>query len=39
MWLLPIGYLLDQWEIHKQFIGMERPYIEETIDDVIPYGI
>lgn len=33
------GDLLDQWEIHKQFIGLTKPKNELSIDDVIPYGI
>jgi len=37
--LMPIGYLLDLWECHKQFIGISKPKREITIDDVIPYGI
>jgi len=36
---MPIGELLDQWEIHKQFIGMAKPKREVFIDDIIPVGI
>jgi len=36
---MPIGELLDQWEIHKQFNGLEKPKREMLIDDVIPVGI
>jgi len=39
VWLMPIGELLDQWEIHKQFIGMAKPKREVFIDDIIPVGI
>ncbi|MEI6133014.1 MAG: hypothetical protein WCQ41_09370 [Bacillota bacterium] len=39
VWLMPLGELLDQWEIHKQFIGEAKPRIEVFIDDVIPGGI
>ncbi len=39
VWLMPIGHLLDQWEIYKQFNGMAKPYEEKTIDDVMPAGI
>lgn len=39
VWLMPIGELVDQWEIHKQFNGMAKPKIENIIDDIIPYGI
>src|SRR5699024_5626286 len=37
--LMPIGHLLDQWEIHKQFTGLTKPKNELSIDDIIPYGI
>lgn len=33
---MPIGDLLDQWEIHKQFLGLAKPKRELCIDDVIP---
>jgi hypothetical protein len=36
VWLLPIGYLMDLWECHKQFIGISKPRKEYTIDDVVP---
>lgn len=39
VWLMPIGELLDQWEIHKQFSGMAKPIREYYIDDIIPEGI
>jgi hypothetical protein len=39
VWLMPVGYLLDLWECHKQFLGQAKPKRELTIDDVIPYGI
>jgi hypothetical protein len=39
VWLMPIGELLDQWEIHKQFTGMAKPKREVSIDDIIPMGI
>lgn len=32
VWLMPIGHLLDQWEIYKQFNGMAKPKIITTID-------
>jgi hypothetical protein len=34
---MPIGELLDQWEIHKQFTGMAKPKREVSIDEII-YG-
>jgi len=36
IWLMRIGDLLDQWEIHKQFNGMAKPKREYFIDEVIP---
>jgi len=36
---MPIGELLDQWEIHKQFNGMAKSKREAFIDDIIPAGI
>jgi hypothetical protein len=36
---MPLGELLDQWEIHKQFNGMAKPKCEVFIDDIIPIGI
>ncbi|MCL2644987.1 MAG: hypothetical protein FWD51_05965 [Betaproteobacteria bacterium] len=35
-WLLPLGYLLDLWECHRQFLGMAKPKMELFIDDIIP---
>jgi hypothetical protein len=37
--LMPIGHLLDQWEIYKQFNGMAKPKREHYIDEIIPSGI
>jgi len=39
VWLMAIGNLLDQWEIHKQFIAMAKPKVELFIDDIIPVGM
>lgn len=39
VWLMPIGYLLDLWECHKQFLGIAKPKRELFIDDIIPEGI
>jgi len=38
-WLMPIGLFLDLWACHKQFLGIEKPAREQTIDDVVPSGI
>ena len=39
VWLMPLGDLLDQWEIYRQFHSMAKPYVERDIDDVVPVGI
>jgi len=38
-WLMPLGYLLDLWECHRQFLGMAKPKVELFIEDAIPDGI
>ncbi len=38
-WLMPIGLFLDLWACHKQYLGIEKPMKNRTIDDVIPLGI
>lgn len=38
-WLMPIGLFLDLWACHKQFLGMEKPKLAFSIDDIIPPGI
>ena len=35
-WLTPIGLFLDLWTCHKQFLGIENPYREQSVDDIIP---
>jgi hypothetical protein len=37
--MMPIGHLLDQWEVYKQFHGLAKPKREYGIDEIIPYGI
>lgn len=39
VWLMVIGDLLDQWDIHKQFVGMAKPKVELFIDEIIPIGL
>ncbi len=39
VWLMPIGHLLDQWEIYKRFNGLAKPKREYCIDEIIPSGI
>lgn len=36
VWLMPLGHLLDQWEVYKQFYGLARPERDVFIDEVIP---
>jgi hypothetical protein len=36
---MPLGDLLDQWELHKQFLGWVKPKQEVFIEDIIPYGL
>ncbi len=39
VWLMPIGALMDQWEVYRQFNGISQPHKAATIDDVIPMGV
>ena len=39
VWLMPMGYLMDLWECHKQFMGISKPKRDVFIDDVIPTWI
>ena len=39
VWLMPLGALLDQWEIYKQFHGLAKAKIECYIDELIPAEI
>lgn len=39
VWLMPLGALLDQWEVYKQFHGIAKPKQECYIDHVIPNGV
>ncbi len=34
-WLMPIGLFLDLWACHKQFLGLEKGVMEQSIDDVV----
>lgn len=36
---MPLGYLMDLWECHKQFIGISKPKVEYFIDDILPHGL
>ena len=35
-WHMPIGLFLDLWAAHKQWLGLEKPLREQTIDDLVP---
>ena len=39
VWLMPLGALLDQWEVYQQFHGLAKIKIEYDIDGIIPRGI
>ena len=39
VWLMPLGALLDQWEVYKQFHGLAKARTETYINDLIPFGI
>ena len=39
VWLMPLGALLDQWEVYKQFHGLAKTKGDHYIEDVIPLGI
>jgi len=36
---MPLGALLDQWEVYKQFHGLAKAIAEYGIDDIFPPGI
>jgi len=36
---MPLGALLDQWEIYKQFNGLATQKVERYIEDIIPAGV
>jgi len=38
-WLMPLGFFLDLWACHKQFMGLEKPKRIFSIDDLISEGI
>ena len=39
VWLMPLGALLDQWEVYKQFHGLAKVTAQYAIDDIISVGI
>ena len=34
-WTMPFGLFMDLFACHKQWLGIEKPYRELTIDDII----
>ena len=36
VWLMPLGALLDQWEVYQQYHGLAKAKVEYFIEDVIP---
>ena len=36
VWLMPLGALLDQWEVYKQYNGLTKIKVEKFIDEIIP---
>ena len=38
-WFMPIGLFLDLWTCHKQYVGIEKPKKNLTIDDIIPLDV
>jgi len=39
VWLMPLGALLDQWEIYKMVHGMVKSEMRESLDQLIPQGL
>jgi len=39
IWLMPLGELLDQWEVYKQAQGWVSAKKASPIDEAIPMGI
>jgi len=37
VWLMPLGALLDQWEVYKLQNGMARQKQNASIDEVVPF--
>jgi hypothetical protein len=36
-WLMPLGWLLDLIECHRQHLGFSKPNKEYFIDDLLPF--
>ena len=39
VWLMPLGALLDQWEVYKQFHGLAKAKVEYDIEEIVPFGV
>jgi hypothetical protein len=39
VWLMPLGALLDQWEVYRQYHEIAKPKMEYLIDQIIQMGI
>jgi len=39
VWLMPLGALLDQWEVYKQLHGLTQAKAEHFIEGAIPMGL
>jgi hypothetical protein len=38
-WTMPFGTFMDLWACHTQFLGLDTPKRELSLDDVIVDGI
>jgi len=38
-WYMTFGVFMDLWTAHKQFLGLEKPLLKMSIDDIIPIDI
>ncbi|GHU76982.1 hypothetical protein FACS1894188_10390 [Clostridia bacterium] len=34
-WLMPLGQLLDLMACHRQFLGIDKPKKDYTLDDIL----
>ena len=39
VWLMPLGYLLDLNECHRQYNGLAKPKRTYFIEDIIPDNV
>jgi len=38
-WTMLFGLFMDLWACHKQFLEIEKPLHQQTIDEIIPNTI